>query len=168
LRDFLIILGGGGHFVAMGKRIAEAIKIRVEELNIASMAGHSIEPDCARGLASLSPALANKLAAVGLIAKREVATLCEFLKEYIEGRIDLNPSTLLNLSIVQGNLIAYFGKGRTLSSITAGEADEFRRHSLTTLKENTVRKRCSISKQFFNAALRNVIRRFNSSHASAL
>jgi integrase len=109
-------------------------------------------------LSELDPALADKLARVGLIArangKLEFTTLGKFLDDYINGRTDVKPLTARNLADAQRNLVAFFGYDKPLADVSMGDADDYRRHLLQRLGENTVRRLCGRAKQFFRAAVR--------------
>ena len=70
----------------ISQRAAEATKIHVERLVTTTITGHAAEDETARWLANLEVALADKLARVGLIPKRETATLAAFIGAYIAGR----------------------------------------------------------------------------------
>jgi integrase len=134
----------------VSQRIAEAIKVRIEQLNAAVITGHSVEADTARWLTTIDKRLADKLAAVGLIPERKVARLQEFIDGYLITRTDIKPRTRINLEQSRRWLIQFFGADRRLADITAGDADEFRRW----LFENTARRHCGRAKQYFRAALR--------------
>jgi len=141
----------------VSQRAAEAVKYRVEQLLAAKLTGHALEADTARWLSELDPTMADKLARVGLIPKpqtMEAVKLGTFLAEYIASRTDVKPLTTRHLNDARRNLEAYFGKDRTLESISPGDADDFRRALLQRLGENTVRRQCGRAKQFFRAALR--------------
>ena len=68
--------------IRLGKtnqKTTEAIKTKAEALNAASIAQQPVDDETARWVAKREQTLADKLAAVGLIAKRETATLGAFL-----------------------------------------------------------------------------------------
>jgi integrase len=100
-----------------------------------------------------------RLASVGLVKPRENsagAKLVALFDSYIDGRTDAKPTTLRNLRQARRYTQEYFGKDRALTSITKGDADEFRRHLLhrggvkgRPLAENTVRTHCKVLKQLF-------------------
>src|SRR5688572_5035160 len=82
----------------VSQRAAEAVKYRVEQLLAAKLTGHAPECDTARWLVELDPAMAEKLARVGLIPRRApqaAAPLAQFLVTYVDARADLKPSTKL-------------------------------------------------------------------------
>ena len=151
---------GGRSAIRLGKvshRAAEAIKYRVEVLLASKLTGHPIEADTANWIANLEPAMADKLARVGLIPKRDTQvamTLGPFLTAYIEGRTDVKPLTTRHLNDARRNLVEYFGENKRMSEITPGDTDDFRLNLRKRLGENTVRRQCGRAKQFLRAALR--------------
>ncbi|MSR60041.1 MAG: integrase [Planctomycetaceae bacterium] len=141
---------------------AQAIKARVEQLVGAKMTGHAVEADTARWVAKLEPAMADKLAAVGLIPKREAiatVTLEAFLSEYIRSR-ESKPLTVVNLRRAADLLTEHFGEGLPLTEITPGLATGWR-DWLRTAKPtgkgmgvNTARRHIGRARQFCAAAVR--------------
>ena len=157
-RRIQFVLHRKRHSIRLGRvsqRTAEAIKIRVEHLVTASIAGHPFDDETARWVAGLADALRDKLAAVGLVLRREAATLGPFLASYVASRGDVKVATIVNFGHTVRNLIAYFGSGKLLRDITAGVADEWRLYLVQQkLADATVRKRSGNAKQFFKAAVR--------------
>lgn len=152
---------------------AREIRAKVKQLNADAIAGQAWSPETARWVARQDATLYDKLAAVGLVPPREVAgprTLSAFLDAYLDSRSDVKPGTRRHLREVANRLVTFFGADRRLDSITAGDADEFRRWLLRPqpkrdkktgkkkgekrLHENTVRRWCGRAKQFFRAAVR--------------
>ena len=145
--------------IRLGKatmRQAETFKMRVEQLALAATgASGVVDEDTIRWLAGLDEVVYDKLAAVGLVAKRESMKLGAFLDDYIRGRHDVKPSTATVYGHTHRNLIAFFGEDKPLRDITAGDADKWRLSLLEQdLAENTVRRRSGIAKQFFRVAVR--------------
>jgi hypothetical protein len=112
----------------VSQRTAESIKTRVEILNAAKIAGHAVDGDTAGWVANLDAVLADKLAAVGLVPRRQRATLAAFLDCYIDGRCDVKPRTRLWYRQTRENLVAYFGAGKPLHEMTEGDAENWRLH----------------------------------------
>jgi len=140
------------------QRMAEFTKIRIESLLSSALLGCSPDPEISRWLASLGDVMLNKLAAVGLIPKRQVVTLKNFIDAYIQSRIDVKPGTRMSYVHVRNNLIEYFGENKILRDITAGDVDTWRLGLIRmNLADNTVRRRCGVAKQFFRAAMRKDI-----------
>jgi integrase len=143
----------------ISQRSAEAVKVKVEKLVFASITGHAADDETARWLASIDVVMHDKLAAVGLVPKREhekQALLQDFIDGYVSGRADVKGSTAIVYGHTRRNLIDFFGAGKPLRDITAGDADAFRLFLIgqEKLADNTVRRRCGIAKQFFRAAVR--------------
>jgi len=138
----------------ISKRDAESVKFHVEQIVSALSAGGTTPDDTARWLSRLNDTLFDKLARVGLAAKRECKTLGTFLSEFVEAQ-QVKDSTRDHLRRVQSDLIGHFGPDKPLREFTAGDADDFRAALLgRPLGENTVRRRCGRCKQFFGAAIR--------------
>jgi len=159
----------------MSKRHANAVKLKIEHLLAAKIAGHPPDDDIMRWVAGLRGShLAQQLAKHGLIPHRESTSLGEFLEAYFARRADVKNSTQVNWRHTKRNLLAFFGADRSLSEITTGDAKDFERYLKTEARENryvdktaadglsteTVRKRISNAKQFFQDAFeRELIRK---------
>lgn len=144
----------------MAKKTAEAVKLRVEHLVAAKLTGTAPDDETARWVVQLEAKLADRLAAVGLIAKRESAFLGPFLDAYIEARSDWKPNTRRNHLDVRNALVDFFGSDRRLSDITPGDADEWKLH----LKKQgaapaTIGGRVKKAKHFFRVAVRKELLR---------
>ncbi len=91
-------------------------------------------------------------------AERESSpnTLARFIDDYIKRRTDAKGSTKVCWGQTRRCLLEFFGATRPLDKITPSEVDDFRRwlKSDQKLAENTARRRCGMSKQFFRDALR--------------
>jgi integrase len=142
----------------VSRRIAEFLKGKVESLLSAAILGCSPDPEVARWVSSLGDVMLGKLAAVGLIPKRRVVTLKDFISDYIRSRIDVKPGTREAYHHAYRNLTEHFGEGKILREVTAGDVDEFRLRLIgKKLADNTIRRCCGIAKQFFRAAIRKDI-----------
>ena len=151
--------------IRLGKtpqKMAEEIKRRVEHLVAAHTAEHAVDRDTSAWLAKLDQTLSGKLAAVGLIPRRQVATLSSFLQDYVDGRSDVSDETKTNWGHTIRNLVAYFGSDRRLDDITRGECDSWKcalpsmcdQTARDGLSPATVSKRVKNARQFFRAAVR--------------
>lgn len=145
--------------LALGKvtqKQAEFIKIKVEALAAACITGHAPDDEVSAWLAKRDTVMLEKLAAVGLIARRESATLGKFLDKYTASRIDVKPATREVWSQPVRNLKKFFGADRPLRDITAGDAENFRLYLVgEKLSPTTIHKRLQFARQFFRAALRH-------------
>ncbi|MBU4271383.1 MAG: tyrosine-type recombinase/integrase [Planctomycetes bacterium] len=156
-------VGGDGkrRSIRLGKvsqREAEAVKWRVEALVSATLTGCPLTDEVSRWVATLDGPLADKLAKVGLVPKRQRAGdglgLADFIDQYIGGRTDIKQSTREHLQRARRDLLAFFGPDKLLCEITPGDCDGFRVYLAERLAENTLRRICGRAKQFFRAAHR--------------
>src|SRR5262245_20327406 len=108
------------------RRTVEAVKVRVEELVTASVTRHSVDDVTAAWVASLDDVMRDKLAAVGLIPKREAAILGSFADQYAKGRPDWGAGMLAQYGLAVANAKAFFGADRRLTDITPADGDKFR------------------------------------------
>ena len=139
----------------VSQRMAESVKLLVEHLAAAAVTGHAIDVETARKVADLSDDLADKLARVGMIPKRESATLGNFLQEYIDSRIDAKPASKVVWKHTQRNLIDFFGADRKVRDVTTADADGFRMYLIgEKLAATTIAKRLQFARQFFTVMQR--------------
>jgi len=145
-------------------KTAQSIKARMENLLAAALGKHAIDGDTAAWVGDLDSVLRDKLAAVGLVPRREPkpdeaqpegATLAGFIKQYIAARPGMKPNTLKNYRQTERSLVEFFGADRLLTEITAGDCDDWKAHqeakghAPATIGRNVKRAR-----QFFRAAVR--------------
>lgn len=136
----------------VSQRTAEGIKVRVESLVTAAITGN-MDDDLARWVAEREDAMIAKLAAVGLVPKRAIATLEAFLNRYIESRVDVKPATITNWTQVKRSLIDHFGADRPLRSITVGDCENYRLYLLGRgFAPTTAARWLRFARQFFTAA----------------
>jgi integrase len=143
--------------IRLGKaslRFAEAVKVKVEQLAAAAITGHAVDDETSRWVAKLDEVMIGKLGAVGLIPKRESATLKSFLDRYFSMRTDVKTATLTVWGHTRRNLIEFFGPDKPLRDINRGDAEEWRLFLVEKLSDTTVHKRCGFAKQFFSFAVK--------------
>jgi integrase len=149
------------------KKQAESIATHVEAIVGAKAAKTSITLDDATWLGEIGDKLHAKLVNHGLAAERQSASeiavtkrqrdeLGPFLDEYIAKRTDVKQGTRWVYQHTQRNLLACFGADKELLSITSADADDFRLWlmNVENLAEATLRKRCSVARQFFRRAVK--------------
>ncbi len=165
------------HPIRLGEcseKFAITVGGHIEEIVNATIRSLPVARTTAEWLATLSPIMEAKLVKVGLIHPRDDAnpiTLGRFLDAYIERRSDVKPNTKQFFGHVRTNLIDVFGADRPLDSLTAGDADDFRR-ALQRLGEPsdpkpeaktrkqlklgpvTIARRCSMARTFFRDAVK--------------
>ncbi len=140
----------------MSQRLAEGVKMKVENLVSALLSGQSPDDETSRWLATLDSAMSDKLAKVGLIAKQARSTLKTFLDSYVASRSDVKGSTATVYGHTRRCLVEYFGAEKPLHEITADDAAQWRTwlSAHEKLADNTIRRRSGIAKQFFRQAIR--------------
>lgn len=153
------------HAIRLGKvteRVAQAVKLRIEHLLAAKIAGHSLDSETAAWLAGIDEKLHSKLVKAGLARSRQnpaaVATspLGPFLDDYVSKRTDVKEQTRETWRAVILNLKAHFGAERDIATITEGEADGFKLYLIEQkLAATTVHKRLQHVRQFFKSAKRH-------------
>jgi len=143
-------------------RDAQDIERHIDALNVAAIQGQSVKRTTAEWLISIGDTLHKRIANTGLCPHREqreadAPTVAEFVARYIHGRHGLKPFTLANMRQAEKKLAAFMGD-RDITTITGGDADEFRESLVASgLAENTIRRLCGRARQFFRAACRHKI-----------
>ncbi len=145
--------------IYLGKRLplrqAQTVKGYIERLLIAAESGDNIDSDTAAWLRKITDALHTKLAAVGLVPKRELVTLGAFIADYIDKRQDVKPASKTVWKQGERSLIEYFGADRLVQQITRTQTEDYKQALIGQgLALYTVRKRLQAAKMFFNAMVR--------------
>src|SRR5262249_41135308 len=95
------------------------------------IAGLATDGDTAKWLATIGAELADKLAAVGLIAPRQstdggsAPALGEFVEAFIASRGDWKPNTRTTFLQTRVALVRFFGEDRRIDQSTGGDADDW-------------------------------------------
>ena len=143
--------------IRLGKvpmRTAKAIKVKVESLVTATITGHAPDAETTRWVAGLDATMAEKLCRVGLLPKREYATLNDFVTRYIDSRTDVEPETRRAWRQVRDRLVSYFGVSQSLKAISKEDAATWRQSVVNEdLADATVRKYTGYAKHFFSVAV---------------
>ena len=145
------------HAVRIGKmsrRAAEGVRGHVERIISSRFNGNLLEQPTQDWIKGIKPKLRKKLVETGLLETEARITLGEWTQQYLDSRKDVKFRTQSRLKYARNLLLDYFDENRELASITAGEADEYRRFLSLKYADNTVRRQCSRVKQFFRAAVR--------------
>jgi integrase len=140
----------------LNKSKAEQVGRHVDELVQAKGSGQPMDRQTSLWLAEIGQKLHDKLSRAGLVEQRVNALLGDFVAAYIKRRSDVKPGTVTNYDQVRLNLVAFFGYAKPMRSVTASDAAAFREWLLSAegLAENTARRRCGRSRQFFTAAMK--------------
>lgn len=152
---------GSRKTVRLGKasqRDAEQVCRHIEALAAATISGQPVSRETAVWVSRIGDKLHDRLVRAGLVEARAAvngAKLGPFIDAYIAGRNDVKPRTIINLKQARKALVDYFGEGKPLGAINAGDADAFRLALLGKgLADNTVRRVCGRARQYFRAAIR--------------
>jgi len=144
--------------VYLGKlplRQAQTVKSYVERLIIAVVSGDNIDSDTAGWLAKITDELHGKLAAVGLVSKRERVALGAFVANYITSRNDVKPASKEIWRQGERSLADYFGNEAPPHLIRNEQAEAYKQHLLGTgLRPYTVRKRLQFAKMIFTVMVK--------------
>lgn len=134
---------------------ATSVRVHVERIVSARISGHALDDVTALWLSKLDKTMIDKLSKVGLIEARETATLEKMIDDFINLRTgDVKPRTVAKYKVVKKHLVDHFGKEKSLKSLNAGEAKEWRAYLVNRgLAENSIRKLSGIAKTMFNYAI---------------
>jgi len=145
-------------------RAAELVRSKVEHIVQAQILGHALDDDVAKWISSRDDRMITKLAKAGLTSARKSATLDDFLTGYIADQSKkVKAATVTVYGHTKRNLVDFFGKAKALRDITPGDAGRWETYLTESARDsetgnkglasNTVRRRCGIAKQFFQAAI---------------
>lgn len=135
------------------KKSATTALNMTENLIEAKSLGVPIDQQTIGWLNKIDVKLRDRLAKVNLAPEANAAILGTFLTAYIEGRANLKPNTLRNYRVTEQHLLKHFGADRELSTITPGDAEDWRERLLRDGKAiATVNREVKRAKQYFEAA----------------
>ncbi len=142
----------------VSQRVAEGVKYRIEAINAAKIAGHSLDADTASWIAGLDDEMHAKLANAGLVPARASQTFKAFLDQYLAHRADVKQATKVHIGHTIRNQVEYFDADKAIHAITEQDAEAWNCHLLEdlSLAPNTVRRRCGIAKQVLSSTRSNV------------
>jgi integrase len=151
------------------RKAAYSVHSKLESLAALKRSGQHPNPELINWMTSLPQKQYDRLVSFGLAAPRikenQLPTVSELADTFIASRLEVGESTRVTYGHAKRNLIRFFGEDCRIDEITEQGAINFRSWLLTEgndrdinrkeLSEETVRKRCSISKQFFTSAVRS-------------
>ncbi len=145
--------------VGRNKKIAETARRMIEALEAAKLAGHSPDRETAEWVGRLSDELHGRLAKTGLVPERSpaepaIVTLGQHLEQYFASLGKQKPTTARNYTRARRLLEEFFGKGRTLDSITEGDADAYKAWLLRDYAPASVSVDLRRARQYLKAAVR--------------
>jgi len=164
-RTWRVLIGGGKrprHTIRLGKvsqRIAETARLRIEAMETAQLAGHSVDAETAAWLAKISDTIHSRIAKAGLVEPREdaeaaakSASLGDLVERYIASRSNLKPNTLRNYETTKRLLLEHFGTDRPVARIHAGHARDYREWLVSRYASATVAREVKRARQFLEYA----------------
>jgi hypothetical protein len=92
----------------MSKSRADTFKTKVEHLVTAKITGRPLDGETARWVAGLGDEIHDRLAAVGLVPRRQRQQLGPWLEKYVASRTDLKPGSARKLGQTTAKLLAPF------------------------------------------------------------
>ena len=115
----------------MPMKDVKEVRTKIKALNAATLSKSEPDREVSRWVGEIPDWLAKKLGGVGLIAPREkqiadATSIDAFINAYLAERVDLKPSTVVQLHQVRKNLRNFIGDKRTLREFTPGDADAFK------------------------------------------
>ncbi|MBA4188154.1 MAG: hypothetical protein C0467_09065 [Planctomycetaceae bacterium] len=117
-----------------------------------------LDGETAAWVGNIGNDLAEKLAAVGLVAvrvKQQTAGLKDFCTSYVESRPEVAANTRRNLLQTTRYLVEHFGADRQLRTITVGDAVQFTSQMRADYASATANRNIGFAKQFFQVAERD-------------
>ncbi|MFM8531549.1 MAG: tyrosine-type recombinase/integrase, partial [Ilumatobacteraceae bacterium] len=143
----------------MSKKIAETAKRMIETLEAAKAAGHTPDRETAEWVGRLGDEIHERLARAGLVPPRQqasatIVTLGQHLEQLFGSLGKQKPTTARNYARARRLLEEFFGKDRTLDSITEGDADTYQRWLLDSYAPASASVDLRRARQFLKAAVR--------------
>lgn len=140
---------------SLTKKSAETIRLRIEDLVAASIAGAAPSVATSKWVSDLGDELTKRLARAGLVAERGSASIGAFVDAYVDTRTEAAENTIRNFKNTRRKLTDFFGEDRNLRDISPGDADDWRQWLIDKkLSPSTVSKAIKHSKQFMKFAKR--------------
>lgn len=141
----------------VSKKEAESFRSHIEALTIAQNTGTQVRESTLQWAIDLPNKLKLKLETLGLIsltASPEEHQLGPFVDAWCDGRTDVKESSRLVYRRARKWLVEFFGEDHSISEITPGDAEDWKRFLLKTLGENTARKMSGVAKQVLAYAVK--------------
>jgi len=150
--------GGKRHTLRLGEAgdlfALEALK-HVESILTSQETGELLQRPTMRWIAECPPIIRQRLAALGLVAETSrTGSLGELLEYCLQQYASNKPNTQRNMRRAADALLEYFGSGRSIDTITRGDAEDFRRGLRRDgLAETTLSEICRKAKRLFEMAV---------------
>jgi len=140
---------------------AETIRIKMEHLLTSKRLGTPLDDNVAQWVEDLSDDLNDRLAAVGLVTRRETSKLGKFIDDCLTNRHDIKPGTRTNLTYAKEMMVSHFGIDRPLHLITHEDAEAWLKKMIDEYAPATASRMFRRARQFFNVALKQKMIREN-------
>jgi len=140
---------------------AETFRTKMEHLLTAKRLGSPLDDSVAQWVEELSDDMNERLAAVGLVARRETSTLGKFIDDCLTNRHDIKPGTRTNLTYAKEMMVSFFGIDRPLHLITREDAEAWLKKMIDEYAPATASRMFRRARQFFNLALKQKMIREN-------
>ena len=153
---------GKRHTIRLGrvtKKIADTARQKIESLEVAKLTGHLLDNETAAWVGRLGDEIHTRLARAGLVPLRPkaepvIVTLGQHLEHYFGMLGPQKLTTARNYARARRLLEAFYGKDRTLDSITEGDADAYKAWLLREYAPASASVDLRRARQFFKAAVR--------------
>lgn len=141
------------------KKAAETVKLKIESLVAAKIAGHPIDAQTAGWLGEIGDSIHEKLAKAGLVEPRQEVeveewTVGRLIDDVVASRDDVARRTGICYAYTKKKLLEFFSAERLISTIREHDADEYRRWLLTKHAQATASREVKRARQFFKVAVR--------------
>lgn len=143
----------------MSAREADSVRIKVEALLASRISGMPLDREMASWLGAIPGDFFSRLAAVGLVERREGdasggTRIGVFINRYIAGRHDQKPGTVKNMKVFAARLVGHFGADRDMRTVKRSDADAFAIWVRKKFAPSTAGRTIAVARHFFLAAIR--------------
>ena len=164
---YRVLIGGGKRqrqTIRLGdvsEKIANEAKARIEALETAKLTSTPLDRTTAAWLDAIADTIHAKLVRVGLVEPREPVieeppveevAIGELVNRYVASRSKLKPNTLRNYETTKRLLVEHFGDRRSVRSIHAGHARDYREWLVGKYSPATVSREVKRARQYFEYA----------------
>lgn len=161
-------------FTCRSRKTAERTVLRIDDLIDAAVHRTPIDGELLRWLEGIDERLFRQLVRAGLAKEREGHTVKSLTDAILKSKeASVKPRTIVSMKQTQSSLIEHFGGERDITTISAGDADEFKyflqsprtitktrksgesyEREVPGLASETVQRRLRNAKSFFTFAVR--------------
>ncbi len=140
---------------AVSERQAESLRSKIADLERSALVGDAAQEDTRLWASKLEGKLRDRVAAVGLVPLRPRHKLGAFIDAFTCGQA-VKDATRAVYGRARRHLVDFFGADKLIASITASDAQDWKRQLLKDdLADATVRRMSGMARQFFHHAVRS-------------